>query len=90
MQIGTVNLPTGGTWYIAASVGGATGSSMLVFMNAGQQSFQYNTLQSGWWIASAQMQAVNLASEDFMSLPTDSVANDPYDGAVNSAAQQSL
>lgn len=90
VQIGTINLPASGTWYIAASVGGATGSAMLVFMNAGQQTFQYNAQQSGWWIASPQLSAVNLASEDFMALPTDTIPNDAYDGAINPTAGQSL
>lgn len=76
--------PATGPWYPAASLGSTATGDMSIFFNAGQQSFQFPLgTSSGWWTQSAQINPVRLASEDFTSLPTDTVPNAVYDGAVS-------
>jgi hypothetical protein len=82
----TIGSSFGGTgpWFPAASLGSTATGDLSIFMNAGQQSFQFPLPGlSGWWDQTAQINPVRVATEDFTSLPTDTVANAVWDGVVD-------
>ncbi len=76
-----------GPWYPAASLGSTAAGDQSIWFNAGQQAFQYPLPGGdGWWIQTAQINPVRIASEDFTSPDTDSIPNAVFDGAISSGA----
>jgi len=71
-------------WYPALTVAGGSAFSLQTFFNAGQRTFENNTNVEGWWDSASQPAAVYLATDPFLTLPTDSIASQRFD-AVNGA-----
>lgn len=81
--IGSVNVPTGQTWYYAASVSGNPGD-IAWWANSGQtlQRF-FDQKSGGWWQPSPTINPILVATEPFLTQSTDANPNIKYNGDVD-------
>jgi len=84
--IGTYLASTTNTaaWYPAITVAGGSAFSLQTFFNAGQRTFENNTNVDGWWDSAAQPATVYLATDPYLTLPTDGLPSQRFD-AVKAA-----
>jgi hypothetical protein len=80
----TAALPTGKIWVPAASLGAAQAGDRSVSFNFGQDRFDRFTGNDGWFRATSGLDTitVSLASEGFLSAPTDTPANKTFSPAI--------
>jgi len=79
----TAALPGSGPWMLAASLGGSEAYGLRCFLNAGQRTAEFAPPGTdGWYEPPAEISGVRIASEDWLSLPTDAVPNDRYSGLL--------
>lgn len=82
--VNTTVLPNTGPWYLAASIGGTPASSMLLYLNAGQQAFQFpQSGVAGWYYTTPTINQILLSNEGYTSLPTDTTPNQVYDPSIS-------
>lgn len=79
----TAALPGAGPWMLAASLGGSEAYGLRCFLTAGQRAFEFAPPGAdGWYEPPQEISVVHIASEDWLSLPTDAVPNDRYSGLL--------
>lgn len=78
----TQPLPSTGPWAIAVSLGGSEPYGLRCFLNAGQRAYEYPPAGNGWYQPPAVLPGLMLASEDWLSTPTDDAPNLRYNGLL--------
>lgn len=77
--LGSVDIPSGETWFYAVTVSGGDAESVKCYANAGQQKFAFtDDTTGGWWYAPTQMAPLKLGTEPYISASTDSPPHERF------------
>jgi hypothetical protein len=80
----TQALASTGPWAIAVSLGGSEAYGLRVFLNSGQRKIETGAADSeGWFQPPQSVRGLQLGSDDWMTAPTDAVANQRYNGLLS-------
>lgn len=90
----TADLPTGKAWLPAIGIGASSAADINAAINCGDWGFDCfdNSLRYGWSQQTAGLATIylSLATDAFMSLPSDTPANTPFSPLVLNASQISI
>ena len=79
----TQSLPDSGPWYLAATVSSATADTIRAWINTGQRDFEYPVAGvDGWYELPLEVQAVRIATEDYITPPDDPYPNEVWQGRI--------
>ena len=83
LPVATVNLPSTGPWALASSLGTSSPYGLRCFLNAGQRAFEFQASGvDGWYEPPQEILGLRIASEDWLSDPSDTVPNERYSGLI--------
>lgn len=83
LPVYTAALDSTGPWAIAVSLGGSEAYGLRCFINAGQRALdQQPSGTDGWYEPPRVVRGLRLASEDWLTAPTDAVPNARYSGLL--------
>ncbi|MEW5833660.1 MAG: SPRY domain-containing protein [Pseudomonadota bacterium] len=83
------DLPSTGPWMLAVSLGGSEAYGLRCFINSGQRAFEFAPSGvDGWYEPPAGIRGLRLASEDWISAPTDAVPNARFAGLLDGSAAE--
>lgn len=84
LPVNTQTLDSTGPWMLAGSLGASEAYGLRCFLNAGQRAFEFapNGVD-GWYAPTQTIHGLQLASEDWLSDPSDDVPNARYSGVLS-------